>query len=144
MAAVCVSKALEPLVFELEELATSLSSTASRQRKGLRTTKQDKPVMRVDDQFELICTMLFSPHMIYKYERDRIESVLVTQLIRNTANRPDAVFKIPYKDIRVAVIRDPCHNNGEVLTIHSAFGDTKTYLGERIGIPCSVLQFLLH
>lgn len=101
------------------------------QSKNLRTGSKDKPIMDVDNQYELLCTILTSPDMNFERERDRVATLLATQLIGNTASRPDAVFKIQYRDVRVAVMRDPELNNEEVLVIHSTFGETKTYLGEK-------------
>jgi integrase len=96
---------------------------------GLRTQPKAKPIMRCEDQFELLRTLFASDEILMKHERHRIELSLFIQLAGATGNRPEAILQLRYEDVQAGVIYD---ENGKVKwNLDWCFKHTKEYLGEK-------------
>ncbi|KAI9888214.1 MAG: hypothetical protein M1814_001087 [Vezdaea aestivalis] len=97
----------------------------------LRSDPKPKPIMRSEDEFELLKTLWTSNNMRFDHERHRLELACIVQLAGITGNRPDALLSMKYKDLKVALLRNP--NGGEYPRpiIDAKFGHTKSYLGQK-------------
>lgn len=67
--------------------------------------KKAKPVMRAEDQFELLRTARSSVEVGMEHERVRVQLALLLQLTGITGSRPDALLSLRYKPVKVALLR---------------------------------------
>ena len=93
---------------------------------GLKTEKKECPILRAEDEFELLRTLYCSSKMVFDHERHRIELALILQLAGITGNRPTALLGLQYKDINVTLLQ--VNGNIRVL-VEFKFVNTKSYLG---------------
>jgi len=108
---------------------------------GLRTEKKKKPIMRAEDEFELLKTLYLSFEMTFNHERHRVQLTLIMQLAGITGNRPAALLTIYYRHIKVTLLPDPHKGERPRVLIKILYKYTKGYLGEKDG---SVLPSMPH
>lgn len=80
-------------------------------KNGLRIEKKKKPIMRAEDEFELLKTLFLSDEIIFDHERHRIQLALIMQLAGITGNRLGALLGVRYKDIKITLLPDPKEGN---------------------------------
>ena len=106
---------------------------------GLNKGKKPKPIVRAEDEFELLKTLWTSAEVTFNHERQRIQLALLHQIAGITGNRPDALLSICYKHVKVTLLRDPAGGEQPRPLIEISFEETKGYLGSKdtntIGIP---------
>ena len=95
----------------------------------LRTEKKLKPIMRAEDEFELLKTLWSSPELALGQERLRVQLALIMQLAGITGNRPGALPSLRYEHLKVTLLRDPAGSEWPRLLIELTFKNTKGYLG---------------
>jgi hypothetical protein len=98
---------------------------------GLSTEKKARPIVRAEDEFELLKTLWCSPELAFDHERYRIQLALLLQLGGITGNRPDALLKLTWGDVKVVLLRDPSGGTRARLVVELTFNDTKGYLGAK-------------
>lgn len=108
---------------------------------GLRTEKKKKPIMRAEDEFELLKTLYLSSEMTFNHERHRVQLALIMQLAGITGNRPAALLAVCYRHIKVTLLPDPYGGERPRVLVEILYKYTKGYLGEKDG---SVLPSLTH
>lgn len=69
--------------------------------------KKKKPIMRAEDEFELLKTLHLSVEMIFDHERHCVQLALLMQLAGITGNRPSALLGVCYSDIKITLLSDP-------------------------------------
>ncbi|MCJ1473139.1 hypothetical protein MMC13_001790 [Lambiella insularis] len=120
---------------------------------GLETKRKEKPIMRAEDEFELLKTLYTSPEILFDHERHHVELALIIQLAGITGNRPAALLALTYENVEVTVL---LVNERPRVLIEITFDHTKGYLGDKdantFGIPdvpsepclllCSQISFL--
>ena len=87
--------------------------------------------MRAEDEFELLKTLWCSPELAFDYERYRIQLALLVQLAGITGNRPDALLKLTWGDVKIVLLRDPSRGTRARLVVELTFNNTKGYLGAK-------------
>lgn len=98
---------------------------------GLNIEKKKKPIMRAEDEFELLKTLHLLVEMIFDHERHRVQLALLMQLASITGNRPSALLGVCYSDIKITLLPDPQGDKFPRRLIEIAFKHTKGYLGEK-------------
>jgi hypothetical protein len=98
---------------------------------GLSTEKKARPIVRAEDAFELLKTLWCSPEVVFEHERYRIELGLLAQLAGITGNRPDALLKLTWGDVKAVLLRDPSGGTRARLVVELTFNNTKGYLGAK-------------
>ena len=93
------------------------------------TEKKPKPIIRAEDEFELLNTLWSSPELTLEHERLRVQLALILQLAGITGNRPGALLSLRYEHIKITLLRDPCGSEQPRLLIELTFKNTKGYLG---------------
>jgi integrase len=96
---------------------------------GLSTEKEAKPIMRAEDEFELLKTLWESSEVEMQHERLRVQLALMIQLAGITGNRPGALRRMQYKDLKIALLPDPAGGERPRLVMDFTFRHTKRYLG---------------
>ncbi|KAK1810844.1 hypothetical protein LTR12_014803 [Friedmanniomyces endolithicus] len=76
---------------------------------NLSTAKEEKPIMRPEDEFELLKTLWESPEMRLQHERLRVQLALMIQLARITGT--GALRRLQFKDRKIALL--PNHAGGD-------------------------------
>lgn len=97
----------------------------------LSTVKEAKPIMRAEDEFELLKTLWESPEMHLQHERLRVQLALMIQLAGITGNRPGALRRLQYKDLKIALLLDGNSGNRPRLVMDFTFEHTKRYHGAK-------------
>lgn len=97
----------------------------------LNMEKKKKPIMRAEDEFELLKTLHLSVEMIFDHERHRVQLALLMQLAGITGNRPSALLGVRYNDVKITLLPDPQGGKFPRRLIEIAFKNTKGYLGEK-------------
>ncbi|GIZ48168.1 hypothetical protein CKM354_001124100 [Cercospora kikuchii] len=95
----------------------------------LSTAKEDKPIMRAEDEFELLKTLWESPDVELQHEYLRAQLALMIQLAGITGNRPGALRRLQYKDLKIALLPNCDGGDRPRLVIDFTFEHTKRYLG---------------
>ena len=95
----------------------------------LKTEKKPKPIMRAEDEFELLRTLWSSPEVALEHERLRVQLALILQLAGITGNRPGALLSLRYENLKITLLRDPAGSEWPRLLIELTFKNTKGYLG---------------
>ena len=95
----------------------------------LKTEKKPKPILRAEDEFELLKTSWSSPELSLDHERLRVQLALILQLAGITGNRPGALLSLRYEHLKVTLLRDPAGSEWPRLLIELTFKNTKGYLG---------------
>jgi hypothetical protein len=95
----------------------------------LCTEKKPKPIVRIEDEFELLRTLWSSPELSLEHERLRVQLALILQLAGITGNRPGALLSLQYKHVKMALLPDPSGSEWPRLIIDLTFKNTKGYLG---------------
>ena len=85
--------------------------------------------MRAEDEFELLKTLWESPEVELQHELLRAQLALMIQLAGITGNRPGALRRLQYKDLKIALLPDCAGTNRPRLVIDFTFEHTKRYLG---------------
>ncbi|KAK3669459.1 hypothetical protein LTR78_010645 [Recurvomyces mirabilis] len=125
---------LETKCFDVER-AVQVEMCGARQNLvaefNLSAEKEAKPIMRAEDEFELLKTLWESPEMILQHERLRVQLALMIQLAGITGSRPGALRRLQYKDLKIALL--PNSDGGEQprLVMDFTFQHTKRYLGAK-------------
>jgi len=97
----------------------------------LRTAAKEKPIMRVEDEFECLKTLWGSKEMVFELEVHRIATALLMKLAGGTGNRPKALLQLRFRDISVALLPDPQGSEWPRVVIDWKFENTKGYLGAK-------------
>ena len=95
----------------------------------LTTEKKPKPIMRAEDEFELLKTLWSSPELALDHELLRVQLALILQLAGITGNRPGALLGLRYENLKVTLLRDPAGSEWPRMLIEFTFKNTKGYLG---------------
>ena len=74
---------------------------------NLRKDKKKKPVLHVENEFELLKTLYIFIETIFPHERYRVQLALIMQLAEITGNRPSALLTVCYQHIKVTLLPDP-------------------------------------
>ena len=98
---------------------------------GLRTETKKKPIMRAEDEFELLKTLYLSTEMNFNHERHRVQLALIMQLAGITGNRPAALLAVCYGHVKVTLLPDPQGGERPRVLVEIAYKYTKGYLGEK-------------
>ena len=98
---------------------------------GLRTEKKKKPIMRAEDEFELLKTLYVSSEVVFKHERHRVQLALIMQLAGITGNRPAALLAICYRHVKVTLLADPNGGERPRVMLEIVYSYTKGYLGNK-------------
>ena len=69
--------------------------------------------------------------MVFEHERYRIQLALLVILAGITGNRPDALLKLTWGDIKFVLLRDPSGRTRARLVVELTFNNTKGYLGAK-------------
>ena len=95
----------------------------------LNTEKKPKPIIRAEDEFELLKTLWGTSKLVMEHERLRVQLALIIQLAGITGNRPQALLSLRYEHLKVTLLRDPGGSEWPRLLIELTFKHTKGYLG---------------
>ena len=87
--------------------------------------------MRAEDEFELLKTLWASPNMDLQHERLRVQLALMIQLAGITGNRPGALRRLKYKNLKIALLPDPSSGDRPRLLVEFQFEHTKRFLGAK-------------
>ncbi|KAK4570553.1 hypothetical protein LTR86_002635 [Recurvomyces mirabilis] len=98
---------------------------------NLSAEKEAKPMMRAEDEFELLKTLWESPEMSLPHERLRVQLALMIQLAGITGSRPGALRRLQYKDLKIALLPDGGGGEQPRLVMDFTFQHTKRYLGAK-------------
>ncbi|KAK0858525.1 hypothetical protein LTR87_017765 [Friedmanniomyces endolithicus] len=111
--------------------AASLTRPQIRQRLaaefGLTTEKKPKPIMRAEDEFEMLRTLWGSSTLTFDHERQRVQLALIMQLAGITGTRPSALLALRFKDIGVTLLRDTEGRGRDKILLEFTFRHPKTY-----------------
>ena len=97
----------------------------------LNTGKKPKPIVRAEDEFELLRTLWCSEEVAMEHERLRVQLALILLLAGITGNRLEALLGLRYRDIKIALLRDPDGSEWPRPIIELTFGKTKSYMGAK-------------
>lgn len=97
----------------------------------LETEKAPKPIIRAEDEFELLKTLWSSPLMRFQHERLRVQLALIAQLAGITGNRPGALLALRYGDLKVTLLRDPVNSCRPKVLLEVTFRASKSYHGPK-------------
>ena len=97
----------------------------------LNTGKKPKPIVRAEDEFELLRTLWGSPEVGMEHERLRVQLALILQLAGITGNRPEALLGLRYGHVKIALLRDPDGSEWPRPIIELTFEKTKSYMGTK-------------
>lgn len=98
---------------------------------ALDTEKAEKPIVRAEDEFELLKTIWSSTSMKLKHERIRVQLALIAQLAGITGNRPGALLALRYGNLKVTLLRDPTGGDNPKVLLEVTFKVSKTYHGSK-------------
>ena len=98
---------------------------------GLRTEKKKKPIMRTEDEFELLKTLYLSSEITFNHERYRVQLALIMQLAGITGIRPAALLAVCYQHVKVALLSDPHGGEHPRVLVEIVYKYAKGYLGEK-------------
>ncbi|KAK4551279.1 hypothetical protein LTR86_011254 [Recurvomyces mirabilis] len=125
---------LETRCFDIEP-AVQVEMCGARQNLvaefNLSVEKEAKPIMRAEDEFELLKTLWESPEMILQHERLRVQLALMIQLAGITGSRPGALRRLQYKDLKIAPLPNSDGDEQPRLVMDFTFQHTKRYLGAK-------------
>ena len=97
----------------------------------LNDEKRKKPIMRAEDEFELLKTLYLDTEIDFDHERHRPQLALIMQLAGITSNRPSALLALCYGHIKITLLRDPEGGDLPRLIIELTYKYTKGYLGAK-------------
>ena len=97
----------------------------------LNTGKKTRPIVRVEDAFELLKTLWSSPEVVMEHERYRVQLALLLQLAGITGSRPEALLKITYSDVKISLLRNPSGGEQPRVVVDLTLNHTKGYLGDK-------------
>ena len=87
--------------------------------------------MRAEDEFELLRTLWGSAEVTMEHERLRVELDLILKLAGITGNRPEALLGLRWKDVKMALLRDPDGSEWPRPIVDLTFEKTKSYMGAK-------------
>jgi hypothetical protein len=96
----------------------------------LSRVPREKPTMDANDVLEIMQTTLTTVEMMFGTGRYRIQTCFFIQCAFITANRPAALLKLRYRDIKVNIIRDPKGGPHNVL-LEWTYEFTKSFMGPK-------------
>ena len=97
----------------------------------LETGKKTKPIVRAEDEFELLRTLWGSVDVIMEHERLRVQEALILVLAGITGNRPEALLSLRWKHVKMALLRDPDGSEWPRPIVDLTFEKTKSYMGAK-------------
>jgi hypothetical protein len=97
----------------------------------LETGKKPKPIVRAEDEFELLRTLWGSAEVIMEHERLRVQEALILVLAGITGNRPEALLSLRWKHVKMALLRDPDGSEWPRPIVDLTFEKTKSYMGAK-------------
>ncbi|PZD23864.1 DUF3435 domain containing protein [Pyrenophora tritici-repentis] len=97
---------------------------------GLSHTPREKPPMDARDVLEITQTTLTTVEKMFQVGRYRIQTCFFIQGGFITANRPDALLKLRYRDIKVTILRHPNSGPHNIL-LEWTYEFTKSFLGPK-------------
>ena len=97
----------------------------------LKTGKKPKPIVRAEDEFELLRTLWGSAEVVMEHERLRVELDLILKLAGITGNRPEALLGLRWKHVKMALLRDPDGSEWPRPIVDVTFEKTKSYMGAK-------------
>ncbi|KAJ0338342.1 hypothetical protein KNSL1_012488 [Colletotrichum chrysophilum] len=123
------------LVFERatsDKIDPKLNRSMHREAKkhGLNEQRRANRCMTIDDLKQQVETTLSTTRKSFKLGELRILAVLFLLLLAPAGSRPEATLNLRFKDIRVALARDP-EGGPHKLLLRFTPEFTKTYLGEK-------------
>lgn len=68
--------------------------------------KKKKPIIWVEDEFELLKILHLFIEMICDHEGHRVQLALLMQLASITSNRPSALLGVCYNDVKITLLPD--------------------------------------
>ncbi|KAK3625377.1 hypothetical protein LTR56_020462 [Elasticomyces elasticus] len=98
---------------------------------NLEIEKQAKPIVRAEDEAELLKTLWGSSTFTLDHERLRVQLALIAQLARITGNRPGALLALRYGDLKVALLRNTSGTGRPKVLLDFSFRKTKSYRGPK-------------
>lgn len=98
---------------------------------GLNTEKKPKPIIRAEDEFELLKTLWTSEAVTFDHERQRLQLALIFQIAGVTGNRPGALLALQYKHVKITLLRDHAGSEVPRVLVEISFRETKSYLGAK-------------
>ena len=102
---------------------------------GLRTEKKKKkkkkPIMRAEDEFELLKTLYLSSKIAFNHERHRVQLALIMQPVGTTGNRPAALLAVRYLHVKVTLLPDPHRGERPRVLVEIVDKYINSYLGEK-------------
>jgi hypothetical protein len=96
----------------------------------LSHTPREKPPMDARDVLEITQTTLTTVEKMFQVGRYRIQTCFFIQGGFITANRPDALLKLRYRDIKVTILRHPNGGPHNIL-LEWTYEFTKSFLGPK-------------
>ena len=97
----------------------------------LATGKKPKPIVRAEDEFELLRTLWGSADVVMEHERLRVQEALLLVLAGITGNRPEALLSLRWKHVKMALLRDPDGGEWPRPIVDLTFEKTKSYMGAK-------------
>lgn len=95
--------------------------------------KKKKPIIRAEDEFELLKTLHLSVEIIFDHERHhewhRVQLALLIQLASIISNWPGALLGVLYNDVKITLLPDLQGGEFSRRLIKIEFKNTKRYLG---------------
>ena len=98
---------------------------------NLSTEKKPKPIVRAEDEFELLKTLWGTSRVPMDHERLRVQLALLIQLAGITGSRPGALMSLTYGDFALSLLRDPKGSEWPRLIVDVTFNNTKSFLGPK-------------
>ncbi|KAK0261952.1 hypothetical protein LTR35_017781 [Friedmanniomyces endolithicus] len=131
----CGVRPSSPHLQRIDGIMPSLTGSQARQNLivefNITTAKEEKPIMRADDEFDLLKTLWESLDMGLQHDRLRVQLALMIQLAGITGNRPRALRRPQYKDLKIALQPDAAGGDRPRLVMKFTFERTKRYLGAK-------------
>ncbi|KAJ8110847.1 hypothetical protein OPT61_g6412 [Boeremia exigua] len=97
---------------------------------GLSHTPREKPAIDAEDVLEIARTALTTVEKMFRIGRYRIQTCFFFQGGFITANRPDALLKLRYKDIKVLLLQRPS-GGPHTVVLEWTYEFTKSHLGPK-------------
>lgn len=93
--------------------------------------KKKKPIIQVEDKFELLKILYLSIEIICDHGQHRVLLALLMQLAGITSNWLSALLGIRYNDVKITLLSDPQGGKFPRRLIEIAFKNSKEYLEEK-------------
>jgi hypothetical protein len=100
------------------------------QEKELSRVPREKPTMDANDVLEIMQTTLTTVEKMFGTGRYRIQTCFFIQGGFITANRPEALLQLRYRDIKIKILRNPEGGPHNVL-LEWTYEFTKSFMGPK-------------